>query len=127
MDGDLFLSMLWRSHKALDLLRDDRILLHSIVTSREGAHGEVKIRGHAVAVGDLDVRARYCDAVEPLGWRPEEPTFHLFRIEIGDVSFIRYAEPGDQHVTRFPTAQEYVRPATSDTSVGPPRPAAEFL
>jgi hypothetical protein len=33
LDGSLWLSMLWRSRKATDLLRDPRILVHSIVTA----------------------------------------------------------------------------------------------
>ena len=35
-------------------------------------------------------------AVAVLGWRPEEPWFHLFRIEIEDLSLIRYAPSGDR-------------------------------
>jgi hypothetical protein len=34
VDGDLMLSMIWQSHKAIDLFRDDRILVHSIITAR---------------------------------------------------------------------------------------------
>ncbi|MEP6528146.1 MAG: hypothetical protein ABJA86_13405 [Nocardioidaceae bacterium] len=36
MAGHLFLSMLWQSRKAADLVRDPRVLVHSIVTSRDG-------------------------------------------------------------------------------------------
>ena len=32
MDGDLWLSMLWQSTKATDLIRDPRILVHSLVS-----------------------------------------------------------------------------------------------
>lgn len=46
LEGDLWLSMLWESHKAADLRRDPRVLVHSIVTSRDGTDGEVKVRGH---------------------------------------------------------------------------------
>jgi Pyridoxamine 5'-phosphate oxidase len=126
-EGDLWLSMMWQSHKAMDLLRDDRILLHSIITSREGGDGEVKLRGRAVAVDDRDVRARYCDAVSALGWRPEEPWFHLFRIGVEDLTLIRYAQSGDQHVVRWPTRTEFVRRETSATSVGPPEPDPDFF
>ena len=45
LDGDLWLSMMWQSTKARDLLRDPRILVHSVITSRDGAEGEVKLRG----------------------------------------------------------------------------------
>jgi hypothetical protein len=126
-EGDLWLSMMWQSHKALDLLRDDRILIHSVVTARDGGEGEVKLRGHAVAVDDRDVRARYCDAVAVLGWRPEEPWFHLFCIDIEDLTLIRYAESGDQQVVRWPSRIEFVRRETSATSVGRPEPHPEFF
>jgi hypothetical protein len=126
-ERDLWLSMMWQSHKALDLLRDDRTLIHSIITSREGTEGEVKLRGHAVAVDDREVRARYCEAVSALGWRPEEPWFHLFRIDIMDVTLIRYAQSGDQHVVRWPSRREFVRRQTSATSVGVPEPNPDFF
>jgi hypothetical protein len=60
VDGDLWLSMLWQSAKARDLLRDPRILVHSIVTSRDGGHGEFKVRGTARAEGDPAVGSRPC-------------------------------------------------------------------
>jgi Pyridoxamine 5'-phosphate oxidase len=127
LDGDLWLSMLWQSRKAADLRRDDRVLVHSIVTSRDGGDGELKLRGRALPVDDLDVRARYCDAVAVLGWRPEEPRFHLFRIDIEDVTLIRYAPSGDQHVARWPSRTEFVRRETSATSVGPPEPVTDLF
>lgn len=127
LEGDLWLSMMWQSRKALDLLRDDRILLHSIVTTRDGAGGEVKLRGRAVPEYEPDVRSRYRDAVAVLGWQPEEPVFHLFRITVDSLTYIRYTEAGDQHVVRWPPPLEFVRRATSATSVGPPEATHELL
>lgn len=127
LDGDLWLSMMWQSRKATDLRRDDRVLVHSIVTSKEGGDGEVKIRGQAVSVDDLRARARYCDAVTALGWRPEEPYVHLFRVEMLDVTFIRYAPNGDQFGSFWPSGVEFVRRATSPTSVGPPEPTHDLF
>jgi hypothetical protein len=118
LDGDLWLSMMWQSRKATDLLRDDRILVHSITKTRDGGEGEVKLRGNAMPVEDASPRSRYCEAVAVLGWRPEEPYFHLFRIEIADVTVVRYASTGDQYVARWPSETEFVRRATSPTSVG---------
>src|SRR6478736_5155380 len=63
LDGELWLSMLWGSHKALDLKRDGRVLLHSIVTSRDGGAGEVKMRGTCREERDLSVQSRYAEAV----------------------------------------------------------------
>ena len=126
-DGELWLSMMWQSRKASDLLRDDRILVHSITTTREGKEGEVKVRGRAVPVDDPGIRARYRDEVATLGWQPEEPNFHLFRVELADVTLIRYGSEGDQFVALWPSGGEFVRRATSPTSVGPEEPVVDLL
>jgi hypothetical protein len=118
LDGDLWLSMMWQSRKALDLARDSRILLHSIVTRREGDEGEVKVRGIAVTVEEPPARKRYRDAVAVLGWQPEEPNFHLFRINISNVTYLRYEPSGDQYVALWPQRREFIRRSTSPTSVG---------
>jgi len=68
-EGELWLSMMWQSRKAIDLLRDDRVLVHSITTTRDGREGEVKVRGRAIAIDDPATRARYCDEVAVLGWQ----------------------------------------------------------
>jgi hypothetical protein len=125
--GELWLSMMWQSRKAADLLRDDRVLVHSITTTRDGNEGEVKVRGRAVPVADLATRARYCEAVAVLGWQPEEPYFHLFCVEIADVTFIRYSPTGDQQVARWPARTEFVRKATSPTSVAIEEPIVDLF
>ena len=62
-DGHLYLGMMWRSRKALDLLRDTRCTIHSVVSIREGTDGEFKLYGHAIDVQDMDMRRRYADAL----------------------------------------------------------------
>jgi hypothetical protein len=89
LDGTLWLSLLWHSRKAADLLRDPRILVHSIITSRGGGEGEFKIRGTARAEGSPDVQAHAAVGAS-LGWSPEPGRFHLFAVTISDVTFIRY-------------------------------------
>src|SRR5258707_3631966 len=69
LDSVLWLSMLWQSKKAADLMRDPRILVHSVVTSRDGGEGEFKVRGTARSEHELAVQHRYPDAVaRGLGW-----------------------------------------------------------
>ena len=63
VDGNLYLGMMWRSRKALDLLRDPRCVVHSTVVDRKGSEGEFKVYGHAVDTTDLDERRRFGDAV----------------------------------------------------------------
>jgi general stress protein 26 len=129
LEGTLWLSMLWDSRKAADLLRDPRILVHSAVTGRDGREGELKVRGTARAETDRSVQARYSEAVAAgLGWRPEPGRFHLFAVGIQQVTFIRYDDAtGDQHVAIWPPAREYIRRGTSATSVGDPEPVSDIL
>ena len=129
LDGGLWLSMLWASRKAADLQRDSRILLHSIITSRDGGEGEFKIRGTARAEDDPDLHARYAAAVSTgLGWTPEPGRFHLFAVTMSEVTFIRYDDAtGDQHVVHWPPLREFIRRGTTATSLGEPEPAHDIL
>jgi len=89
-EGELLLGMMYQSRKALDLLRDPRCLLHTIITDKEGTEGEVKLRGRAVDVTDAGLRERHAqDTFVRTGWRPEEP-FHLFSLDIEDAAFVQY-------------------------------------
>lgn len=128
MDGDLWLSMMRTSVKAADLARDPRIQLHSVVTGPEPAT-EIKIRGTAHAVPDAQVQRVYAAAVTAqLGWRPVVGEFSLFVIDIRDVTYIGYDPPTrGQHVARWPAGLEYVRPSTTPTSLGSPRPVRRVL
>jgi hypothetical protein len=120
LEGDLWLSMLWGSRKAMDLKRDGRVLVHSIVTSRDGGDGEMKVRGICREEHDPSVQRRYAEAVSAsLGWEPEVGRFHLFAVEIGTVSYLRYDDPtGDQYIVLWPPGDEFVRRGTSATSLG---------
>ncbi len=53
-EGELLMGMMWRSHKALDLLRDPRITVHSATADRTNPGGDVKLRGRAVDVSRPD-------------------------------------------------------------------------
>ncbi len=87
-DGQLYLGMTWQSVKAVDLLRDPRCVVHSTVSNRDGTEGEFKVYGRAVEVNGLDRRRRFADAVyAAIGFRPEEPEFHCFAIDIDSVAF----------------------------------------
>jgi Pyridoxamine 5'-phosphate oxidase len=129
MDGDLWLSMLWQSAKAADLLRDPRILVHSIVTGRDGGEGEFKIRGTVRAEHDPGVQRRYAGAVTAdLGWSPTPGRFHLFVVSLDDVTFIRYDDAtGDQHVAMWPPAREFIRRGEGGTSLRDPEPASDII
>lgn len=89
VDGRLCLGMMWRSMKALDLQRDPRCVVHSMVTSTEGTEGDVKVYGRGVEIADPDQRQRYGAALfDKIGWRPSGD-FHLFAVDIEEVGYIR--------------------------------------
>jgi pyridoxamine 5'-phosphate oxidase-like protein len=130
LGDDLWLSMMWRSTKAQDLLRDPRILVHSVITGPDGAEGEFKIRGTARTESDPAMQRRYADAVAAsLGWNPQPGRFHLFAVEINQVTFITYdpGGSGDQHVAMWPPGREFIRRATSPTSVGDSEPISDII
>jgi hypothetical protein len=86
----LLLGMLWRSTKALDLLRDPRCVIHSAITSLAGTEAEVKLRGRAVEVQDAEQRERHDHAfAERWGARTPEH-FHIFSVAIERVACITY-------------------------------------
>lgn len=129
LDGELWLSMMSTSRKVADLDRDPRLLVHSVITSRDGREGEFKIRGTVRDTPSAEVQRRYAEAVSAaLGWSPTPGEFRLFAVDIADVSVVRYDDAtGDQFVARWPEGGEFVRRGTSATTLGPPAPAHDLL
>jgi len=107
VDGRLYLGMMWRSTKALDLLRDNRCLVHSTITNPDGTEGDCKVYGHAIAIDDAAEREAYCAALErATGMRPEGE-FHLFALDVTEVAYVRFG--GGCQVTRHWRPGEQVR------------------
>ncbi len=93
VDADLMLGMMWRSPKALDLLRDPRLVVHSVVSDRMGTEGDFKLYGRAVDVADPDRRARYRAAIKArIDWEPDEPNYHLFAIDVEAAGFVIFGD-----------------------------------
>jgi hypothetical protein len=92
-NGRLYFGMIWQSYKALDLLRDPRCTIHGLIHNRFGDGGEFKLHGRAVEINDLAERALYREAIfQRIGWKPDEPHFHLFAIEINSAGSFKYEE-----------------------------------
>ena len=86
-DGQLYLGMMWRSRKALDLLRDPSCTLHSTVTDREASEGEFKLWGEARDIQDAELRRCYGEALyQQIGMNPEGEPYHLFAVDIQTAS-----------------------------------------
>lgn len=92
--GRLVVSMMWRSRKALDLLRDPRIAVHSVTSNKDGTDGDVKLYGRVVDEQDPEVRTAFRDAIRArIDWAPDEPNYHCFSVDVEGAGFIRF---GDQ-------------------------------
>jgi hypothetical protein len=92
VDGELMLGMMWRSKKALDLLRDPRLVVHTATCDPDGTDGDFKVYGRAVDVRDAALRTRYADELEAkINWRPSEP-FHLFAMDVQSAGYIVFGK-----------------------------------
>ncbi|MGQ0569695.1 MAG: hypothetical protein ACT4P5_09225 [Armatimonadota bacterium] len=93
--------MMWRSRKALDLLRDPRLVLHNTLADRFG--DQFIVRGRAIDVQDPDRRVGYGVALQrKIDWRPGEP-YHLFEVGVEDVTYVRYGK--EREVIRWDPAR----------------------
>lgn len=95
VDGELMLGMMWLSPKALDLRRDPRCVVHSVVSNRHGTEGDFKLYGRAVEVLDPERRGRYRATIKArIDWEPSEPSFHVFAIDVESAGFVIFGEDG---------------------------------
>ena len=87
--------MMWRSKKALDLLRDPRCVVHSVTCDRMGTDGDLKLYGRMADVQDSELRQAYRRAIKArIDWEPDEPEFHLFSLNVETAGFTIF---GDEH------------------------------
>jgi hypothetical protein len=104
VDGDLLLGMMWQSKKALDLIRDPRLVVHSATSTRDGTEGDFKLYGRALDIQDPAVLERYAETLqEAIDWRPTEP-YHLFAVNIASAGFIRFGD--DRRALRWDPDRE---------------------
>lgn len=108
-NGRLYLGMMWRSTKALDLLRDPRVLVHNTVSDRMGADGEFKVRGHALVIDDGAERAGYAEALKAkIDWAPTGDEWHLFAVDIEHIT-LQWFEKEERHT------RTWAEPAPNDS------------
>lgn len=98
-DGDVWLGMMHQSRKALDLRRDPRLELHSAPVDEELKHGDARLAGRAVEITDPEMLRSFSAAAgeEHEGADPPEP-YHLFRVDVTDITLIRIGDPADHLV-----------------------------
>ncbi len=97
----LFLGMMWRSKKALDLRRDPRIVVHSVTCNKDGTDGDIKLYGRAIEEHDQAVRATFREAIRArIDWAPDEPEYHLFSLDVQSAGYLRFSD-GSVEVKRW--------------------------
>jgi hypothetical protein len=92
VDGDLWLGMMARSVKALDLLRDPRFALHSGSDDPPGWQGDAKVAGLVEEVTDPAARESVLGASHDRGGA------HLFRCDVRELVVVHLGEPRDHLV-----------------------------
>jgi hypothetical protein len=97
--GDVYLGSMLGAVKARDLLRDPRIAIHSATVDTELTVGDAKLAGRAIAVTEPEELARFMAAHPGDDDSPGPPEeFHLFRVDISEVSIVRIGDPADHLV-----------------------------
>lgn len=126
LDGGLWLSMMSRSAKRLDLGCDPRVVLNSVITS-PNPPAEIKVRGTAYPVTAAGRAERY-----------RRPRSDRLAAGAGAVRVVhrrrhrrhlRRLRNRDRHPARglLASAAEYVRPQRTQTSLGPPQAVSRLL
>jgi hypothetical protein len=96
-DGEAWLGMMHRSVKALDLLRNPRLAVHSATVDAELKLGDAKLSGRAVEETDPETKRSFGDAQDHGEAEAAEP-YHLFRVDISEISIVRIGDPPDHLV-----------------------------
>ncbi|GAA4206565.1 pyridoxamine 5'-phosphate oxidase family protein [Actinocatenispora rupis] len=106
--GDLLFGMMWESRKALDLMRDPRLTVHSVPPNKENPDGDLKLYGTAVPVTDPDARRAFVDAIEArIQWHPPGD-YHLYAFDVQRASHVRFSDAEGMRVSRWRPGTEVV-------------------
>jgi hypothetical protein len=93
-DGELWFGAMWRSRKALDLVRDSRFALHSASVDPPAWAGDAKISGRVEEIDDDERKSRLLEGADE---QPSEP-WHLFFARIREVATVRLSDARDRLV-----------------------------
>ncbi len=71
-NGQLYLGMMWRARKALDLLRDPRCSIHNAVSDRMASEGEFKVYSRALDIKSAAANTLIGEEFEHQVWKTRE-------------------------------------------------------
>ena len=93
IDGHLLVNMIPRSFKALDLLRDPRVYVHTPVDSKSGPP-EFKLGGCAAVLEEEALKRKLDDLFwEMIQWRPA-PDSHYFELLAERAAYVLHDDRG---------------------------------
>jgi hypothetical protein len=95
-DDELYLGSMWRARKALDLLRDPRVAVHSNPGDESMDGGDARLDARATEVHDGDPAKESVRTTV----QPPEP-FHLFRLDLVDVVLIEVDHDAEALITHL--------------------------
>jgi hypothetical protein len=103
VEGHLLMGMMWRSPKALDLLRGSPLVVHSVQADRKATEADIKLYGHATDIQDTPVREAFREAIRRrIDWAPEEPDYHLFSFDVERAAVLTFSEEQETVTTWDP-------------------------
>jgi hypothetical protein len=104
VQGDLWLGMMPNSRKALDLLRDPRMALHSATVDPPDDPatfpGDAKLTGRAEEVTDPALFRVFLGTTGQAD-QFQPGSFHLFRVDVSEVVLTRVGDPPDHLVVEL--------------------------
>ena len=90
--GEVWIGMMWQSRKALDLLRDPRLALHSATIDTQVAEGDARISGRAIVVDDeAEMAGALGEFHRATGNEAPPGPMHLFRIDVTELMLLKVA------------------------------------
>ena len=92
---EVWLGMMHRSTKALDLQRDPRLSMHNASEDKNVSHGDAKLVGRARELTAEDEIERARQAFGAATGHPPEGPMHVFTVDVLELSFLK---PNGDHL-----------------------------
>ena len=100
---DLLMGMMWRSPKALDLLRGSPLVVHSVQADRHATEPDIKLSGRGIEITAPAGRKAYREAIRRrIDWAPDEPEFHVFAFDVERAAVLAFADDKETVTTWDP-------------------------
>jgi hypothetical protein len=100
-DGDFVLGGMWQSKKFLDIIRDNRVTLHSTTVNKDGQEGDAKVYGRLFPLAEERVEPYWQHIFETIDFRPDGPA-HVYALDVEMAAYTKFTGDGTMHWLRWP-------------------------